>query len=995
MSYREFVNKAIGKSLSSFHRTFIGLEAIESNNKVQDLNLDRILAIAKDGTIELSANGFSITLDKATRGQAEVTRVEGFTLVNFSEIEEERNITNKYDDIVGNGKALDTVDNEVISLGEIVGNTMVNYSNVKDATPSTSYDTIIGNEGQLPTVEGEVIRPTEIIGNTALNLSKTKELTPVTYKFNDIVEMNRGNLEGAIDGTLEIESIEGNTLHNLSSIKESTPVTHKFADIIGNEGILEGVIEGTCEVEQIVGDTLVNLCNIGNEPITHAYEDVVEGNDYQLPTVKGEYICVDNVVGDTLVNLANADDLNAENQDLIDFYDTYRLTKDLSCIKSATVYTIIFNVDIQCSTEHNYKSYTVGYGTNTSLMVKEIRNMANELHSGVNVATFTTFTSEEQSNYNFLSFRPLRKPANDTTNIQVTYSFNNVILLEGDYTNKPIPQEAFEGLQSSFENGLVTDENNENYGKYKVDAKVRGKNLFNEIFLDKILANENLITTLNSDGSLTFNGTLQHHHSFNVTIPKGTYRPTTFSDSSAVLHVFWYGGDTYFQQNKILSYTEDVTLQCYIAKGTYDNYICKFQLEEGTVATPYEPCYEQTQTLYLNSPLLKGDKLVSRGDGVYHVHNMGKVVLDGSEDEGWGGSKIENSCVRMAIYKLAKDDSFIICDKFTANINTYYNNEEGIIIDGGGSLYLGISINKLSTPDVTGFKAWLQANPTTIAYELATPWEEKVLDHRLTLECPDNANILMNSNIPVQSYGFTNLSNSIDLLQPNKQYTLQIECDKDITTKFTFLGEVNENYTLNKGFNKILFTTSSTITNRDIVFEGKEGIISTVLLEGDYTEKPNLEYFEGMQSSYECERSKNLFDKTKLINYDGNHKLSDYISVKPNTSYRISGRPIFNLDAPTTATRFCFYYDINKQLISSENTNNPRTPKNCYYMQITLRVDNKDKPDEFTDDLNLIQLEEGTVATEYEPYGYKVEVKAYNPYNATDLIAKLKGGANQ
>ena len=56
------------------------------------------------------------------------------------------------------------------------------------------------------------------------------------------------------------------------------------------------------------------------------------------------------------------------------------------------------------------------------------------------------------------------------------------MILEGDYANKPIP-DYFTGLQSSFEDNLVTqemvdagEEVADNLGKYRVEYKVTGKN---------------------------------------------------------------------------------------------------------------------------------------------------------------------------------------------------------------------------------------------------------------------------------------------------------------------------------------------------------------------------------------------------------------------------------------------------------------------------------------------------------------------------------------
>lgn len=51
-----------------------------------------------------------------------------------------------------------------------------------------------------------------------------------------------------------------------------------------------------------------------------------------------------------------------------------------------------------------------------------------------------------------------------------------------------------------------------------------------------------------------------------------------------------------------------------------------------------------------------------------------------------------------------------------------------------GNLRIRISNDKLSTKDVEGFKTWLQANPLTVYYELATPIETKLDIDTLNLE---------------------------------------------------------------------------------------------------------------------------------------------------------------------------------------------------------------------------------------------------------------------
>ena len=109
-------------------------------------------------------------------------------------------------------------------------------------------------------------------------------------------------------------------------------------------------------------------------------------------------------------------------------------------------------------------------------------------------------------------------------------------------------------------------------------------------------------------------------------------------------------------------------------------------------------------------------------------------------------------------------------------------------------------------------------------------------------------------------------------------------------------------------------------------------------------------------------KGKNLFDGKYLqdvyINSSGittpnaSFDSTDYIQIKPNTTFTISkNSKIDFVDV--------YYYDINKIFIKVERLKTFTTPTNCKYVRFgNLKG--------FFD--NNIQLEEGTVATPYEPY---------------------------
>ena len=73
----------------------------------------------------------------------------------------------------------------------------------------------------------------------------------------------------------------------------------------------------------------------------------------------------------------------------------------------------------------------------------------------------------------------------------------------------------------------------------------------------------------------------------------------------------------------------------------------------------------------------------------------------------------------------AKDKPTLNCDKVPSNtFSTQWNNSKGIesiTQHGGGGIVLSITRDKLLIQDVDGLNTYLQSNPLTIQYELATP----------------------------------------------------------------------------------------------------------------------------------------------------------------------------------------------------------------------------------------------------------------------------------
>ena len=316
----------------------------------------------------------------------------------------------------------------------------------------------------------------------------------------------------------------------------------------------------------------------------------------------------------------------------------------------------------------------------------------------------------------------------------------------------------FKGLKSSFEDGLITDENDENYGKYKVECKIVGKNKFDINSLTS--TSDNFIV---SGDKISINTSSQYCIMIGKKldlIPGNQYVLQGYTTPGSEISIrnldgisIAYLGDRVdsnnYQSCKFIA-TEGCYFRCSNRTLVSTNVnFSNIQIEEGTQATSYEPYKESIHTLYLNSPLLKGDKIVVHNGKLCHCHKMGMVVLDGSATilyRSIGDSVISfrfklpddarctsNSNGIDAGYTFISDrlplvDSATKCGIYGATALHTYNGE--LLKVGYISLlheYITNDISNITwSAAQTNAKKWLQANPTTVVYELAEPYYEPI-----------------------------------------------------------------------------------------------------------------------------------------------------------------------------------------------------------------------------------------------------------------------------
>lgn len=130
------------------------------------------------------------------------------------------------------------------------------------------------------------------------------------------------------------------------------------------------------------------------------------------------------------------------------------------------------------------------------------------------------------------------------------------------------------------------------------------------------------------------------------------------------------------------------------------------------------------------------DTFELREDGVYSVQRVEKVLFDGKETiSRWFVFDILNNDDSSEVafgYELEKPckdatNSDPISDKFpNVKGSVYQHKGLSIALNNNGKFYIRIPKTLLSEVSINGLRAWLQANPITVYYELAEPIETKL-----------------------------------------------------------------------------------------------------------------------------------------------------------------------------------------------------------------------------------------------------------------------------
>ena len=244
------------------------------------------------------------------------------------------------------------------------------------------------------------------------------------------------------------------------------------------------------------------------------------------------------------------------------------------------------------------------------------------------------------------------------------------------------------------------------------------------------------------DNKVSFIGTPTRAYANSNSLPfslkAGTY---SFSNTNNNYHFYlWLKnssnttiGNIHLYRNnptQTINLNEEVTavqIGVELTVGTQYNIDAYFQLEKGSTATDYEPYTEQVVNIDLKGnelcslPNGTKDELIVKDGRAKIVKRIGKVVLDGSDDENWGAYSEKNDYFFYSNNILKTTNQYVdgFCSHF---INSkVYPPKAGYFAFRNKGDVIYFRINGINT--VADWRTWLSTHNTIVYYALAEPYE--------------------------------------------------------------------------------------------------------------------------------------------------------------------------------------------------------------------------------------------------------------------------------
>ena len=293
--------------------------------------------------------------------------------------------------------------------------------------------------------------------------------------------------------------------------------------------------------------------------------------------------------------------------------------------------------------------------------------------------------------------------------------------------------------------------------------KTVGKNLMPFPYQDTRTTVTNVSITVNDDGSIKLNGTVSGGTFFfnlgNDSMNTINLFPNTYTMSTSLgkARLVAVKNGSYFATTDTgtgratFTITEQYKMYFYITapSGTvFNNETIYPQLEFGSSQTSYEPYTESVLNLPISQYFPAGMKRVGNAydelTPTKATPRIGSITLNGSEAWAKSTSYPGNYYVLGLLSDVKYPNLNAISNSLILVYNTTQLRESDLCFMFDGSINSqNVNIKNTSMTTVDQFKAWLQANPVTIYYELKTPTETSFTTASLVTE---NAEIPLSNN---------------------------------------------------------------------------------------------------------------------------------------------------------------------------------------------------------------------------------------------------------
>lgn len=714
------------------------------------------------------------------------------------------------------------------------------------------------------------------------------------------------SLEHSKEGMVYLDELQGNTLVNYCTDGSKEITLNGDIDVEGTfvtttEGVDNGKVDVMCE-----GNTLVNLATYG-----HKYQISVGGNNVTAQDVF-------TMTEQTVKTLKGTIDKNlSESGASYIYFQLGRLNMGL--LKPSTTYTILLDSKTD-------------FLSNISIQEGNTSNKHSLTSSKVNKNTFVITT---KSSFDGLDSKNNLIYGHYVTTYKGDVDVSVIAVLEGDYSNKPIPLH-FEGMKSVGQDGenshkieilsnngnLYKRLENSHYKVYGSTVTIIEENENGFIYkaeewdmgLSYLISTEGLFKNkkyrLSWEGNNnTPNAPLLHSDGIKLLDSNKSFKEIISWDDFDYLEYDFKLPDS-FEQGDILE------IRFKNGALSVENGACNICINEIGVAKNTVISKLNKKEILINEPLRSTpntkDRFVKIGNKWFIERNCKQVRLElksgGLLEELETEDTIVAGIWNYSDKKYHKKNIINHINDTFADVADRSNQNEYIYSDGWNiNFFIRIKKSRLTENTLQGVKNWLQNNPINLVYELATPTYEPLELEPVLNTYNDITHISNNSiiscNMKIKNSGYN------AIIKPSTLYTVALDTNKSGTIGMDLGGA--KVTTIN---NVATITTPATLSDDSLRLYGKGINGSKVrLLEGDKTNWiPS--FFEGMKSSFEDKlQDDGSYKMEILMNNENLLDLSQHSINTPYTNqYKIENNTIFGTYIGDNYTDFQLWFKLKR-----------------------------------------------------------------------------------